>query len=151
MSILVLCDNGCTVTFKKQTVQVNKERKTVLKGYREPSIKLWRFPKDETIPPAVQNVTQRNNASLPEGKMSDTLNFLHRSMGIPTKIPLLNAIRKNNPSTRPFFTENNIAKFLPNSIPQRWGIIIEHGITLNLLNIQHSKPRKVGTSTSTHP
>ena len=121
MSILVLCDNGCTVTFKKQTVQVNKERKTVLKGYREPAIKLWRFPQDETTPPEVPNVTQRNNSSLPEGKMSDTLNFLHRSMGIPTKIPLLKSIRKNNPSTRPFFTENNIAKFLPNSIPTTMG------------------------------
>ena len=49
--------------------------------------------------------------------MSNTLKFLHRSMGSPTKTTLLNAIRKNNLSTWPFFTESNISKFLPNSIP----------------------------------
>ena len=53
--------------------------------------------------------------------MSDTLNFLHRSMGSPKKTTILNAIRKNNLSTWPFFTENNIAKFLPDSIPTELG------------------------------
>ena len=57
MSIPVLCDNGCTVKFTKQTVQVNKDRKIVLTGYREPATKLWRFPQDETIPPVVPQVT----------------------------------------------------------------------------------------------
>ena len=33
VSIPVLCENGCTFTFTKQTVQVNKEGKTVLTGY----------------------------------------------------------------------------------------------------------------------
>ena len=42
-------------------------------------------------------------------------------MGIPTKTPLLNSIRKNNLSTWPFFTESNIAKFIPNSIPTTLG------------------------------
>ena len=103
-SIPVLCNNGYTVTLTKQTVQVNKYNKTVLTGYREPATKLWRFPQDETIPPAVQQATQRINAILPEETMSDTLNFLHRSMGSPTKTTLLNSIRKNNLSTWPLFT-----------------------------------------------
>ena len=34
MSTPVLCDNGYTVTFTKQNVQVNKDGKTVLIGYR---------------------------------------------------------------------------------------------------------------------
>ena len=92
MSIPVLCDNGCTVTFTKRTVQVHKDRKTLLTGYREPATKLWRFPQDKTSPPAVPQVTQRINAILPEGTMSDTLNFLHRIMGSPTKTTLLNAM-----------------------------------------------------------
>ena len=83
MSIQVLRDNGCTVTFTKRTVQVNKYGKTVLKGYREPATKLWRFPQDETSPPAIPRVTQRINAILQEGTMSDTFKFLHRRMGIP--------------------------------------------------------------------
>ena len=37
------------------------------------------------------------------------------------KTTLLNAIRKNNISTCPFFTESKIAKFLPNSIPTMLG------------------------------
>ena len=57
MSIPVLRDNGRTVKFKKRTVQVHKEGKTVLTGYREPATKLWRFPQDETSPPEVQRVT----------------------------------------------------------------------------------------------
>ena len=105
MSIPVLYNTGYAVTFTKQTVHVKKYGKTVLTGYREPSTKLWMFPPDETIPPAVQQVTQRINAILPEGTMSDTLNFLHRSMGSPTKTTILNAIRKNNLSTWPFFTK----------------------------------------------
>ena len=53
--------------------------------------------------------------------MSNTLNFLHRSMGSPTKTTLLKTTRKNNLSTWPFFTESNIAKFLPNSITTTLG------------------------------
>ena len=54
MSIPVLCYDGCTVTLTKEAVQLNKDRKTVLTGYREAATKLWRFPQDETIPPSVQ-------------------------------------------------------------------------------------------------
>ena len=53
--------------------------------------------------------------------MSDTFNFLHQSMGSPTKNTLLNATPKNNLSTWPLFTENNISKFLPDSIPKALG------------------------------
>ena len=104
-SIPLLCDNRCIVTFKEQNVHVNKDGKTVLTGCREPSTKLWRFPQDETIPPSVQQVTQQINTILPWGEMSDTLNFLHRSMGSPTNTTILNAIIKNYFSTWYFFTE----------------------------------------------
>ena len=53
--------------------------------------------------------------------MSDTLNFLHRSMGIPTKTTLLNSKRKNNITTWTLFTESNIAKFLLDSITTTLG------------------------------
>ena len=42
-------------------------------------------------------------------------------MRSPTNTSLLNAIRKNNLSMWPFFTESNIAKFLPNSITTTLG------------------------------
>ena len=45
MYIPVLCENRYTVTFTKQTVQVKKNGKTVLTGYREPATKLWSFHK----------------------------------------------------------------------------------------------------------
>ena len=44
ISTPVLCDNGCTFTFTKRSVQVHKNGKTVLTDYREPATKLWRFP-----------------------------------------------------------------------------------------------------------
>ena len=53
--------------------------------------------------------------------MSDTLNSLHRSIGSPTNTTLLNTIRINNISTWAFFTENNIVKFLTDSIPTALG------------------------------
>ena len=121
MYIPVICDNVCTVKFTKRTVQVHKDGKIVLTGYIELATKLWRFPQDETSPPSVPRVTQRINATLPEEIMHDTLNFLHRSMVSPTKTTLLNVIIKNNLSTWPFFTEINIVKFLPNSIPTTMG------------------------------
>ena len=96
-------------------------RKKILTGYREPSTKLWRFPHAENTPPLGQQVEPRINEVLPDGTMRYTLNFLHRSMGSPTKNTLLNAIRKNNLSTWPLFTEKNIAKFLPDSITTELG------------------------------
>ena len=151
MSIPVLCYIGCTVMFTKHTVQINKDRKKLLTGYREPATKLWRFPQDETIPPAVPQVTQQINAIIPEVTMSDTLNFLHKNMESPTNTMLLNVIKKNNLSTWPFSHKTTLPSFYQIQYPQRWGINIEHGRTLNLLNNQYSKPRKMGTSTSTHP
>ena len=121
MSIPVLCDNRCTVSFTKQSVHVNKEGKKILTGYREPATKLWRFPQAANTPPPGQQVEPRINALLPDGTMSDILNLLHQSMGSPTKTTLLNAIRNNNISTWPFFTENNITKLLPDSIPTALG------------------------------
>ena len=44
VSIPVLCDNRCEVTLTKQNVQVSKEGRTILTGYREPDTKLWRSP-----------------------------------------------------------------------------------------------------------
>ena len=40
MSIPVLCDNGFTGIFTKHSVHVNKDRKQILTGYREPANKL---------------------------------------------------------------------------------------------------------------
>ena len=99
MSIPVLCDNGCTVTFTKQSVHVNKYGKKILTGYSEPATKLWRFPQAAKTPPSEQQVELGINALIPEGTTSDTLNFLHPSMCSPTKTILLTAIRNNNPST----------------------------------------------------
>ena len=121
MSIPVLCDNRCKFKFTKRTVQVHKEGQTVLIGYREPATKLWSFPQDETTPIAVPWVTQQISAILPEGTMSDTLNFLHRIIESPTNTTLQNAIRKNIFSTWPSFIESNISKFLPNSISTTLG------------------------------
>ena len=99
-----------------------KERlKTILTGYREPATKLWRFPHSENTPPSGQQVEPRINAILPDGTMRDTLNSLHQSMVSPTNNTLLSAIWKNNLSTWPFFTENNIAKFLLDSVPTSLG------------------------------
>ena len=121
MSIPVLCDNRCKFTFTKQSMHVNKDGKTILTGYREPATKLWRFPKAENTPPSGQQVEPQINIILLDGTMSDTLNFLYLIMVSPRKTTLLNAIQKNNHSTWPFFTENNIANFLPDSIPTALG------------------------------
>ena len=121
MSIPVLWDNGYTVTFTKHSVPVNKDRKKILTGYREPATKLWRFPQSANTPPSGQNIKPRINALLPDETMSDTLNFLHQRIGGQTKTTLLNAIRNNNLSTWPLFPENNIAKLLPDSIPTALG------------------------------
>ena len=88
MSTPVLCDNGWTVKFTKQSVHV-KEYEKILIGYKEPATKLWRFPHAENTPPSVQQVETWINAILPDGTMTDTLNFLHWSMGSTTKNILL--------------------------------------------------------------
>ena len=121
MSIPLLCDNVCTFTFTKQSVHENKDRNTILTGYRESATKLWILPNDENTPPSVQQVEPRINAILPDGTMMYTLNFLHQSISSPTKNTLLNAIKNINVYTWPFFIDNNITKFLPDSIPTLLG------------------------------
>ena len=101
MPIPVICDNGYTFTFTKQSVHVNKEGETILTGYRESVIKLWSFQQAEKTPPSGQQVELQINTIIPDGTMSDNLNFLHRSMGSPTKTTVLNAIQNNNLIMRP--------------------------------------------------
>ena len=104
MSTPVMCNNGCIVTFTKHSMHVNKDGKTILTCYQEPATKLWRFPQAENTPLSGQQVEPRINDILPYGNMSYTLNFLHQSMGTPTKNTLLNAIPKSNLSMWSFFT-----------------------------------------------
>ena len=127
VSIPMLCDNGCEVTFTKQHKQVSKGSQTILTGYRERATKLWRFPNASKPQSFMPNKEPQINAVLPDGTMKDTLTFLHRYMGSPTIRTLLKAIGNNNLSTWPFTTESNFRKFLTHSIPQHWVIKIELG------------------------
>ena len=140
MSISVLCDNRCTVTFKKKIAC--KYRRGILKGYREPTTKLWRFPHAGNTQQSGQQVEPQINAILPDGTMSDTLNFLHRSMGSPSNNTLLNAIRKNNLYMWPFFTEKKFPSFYQIQYPLHWGTKNKHGNTHILLKNQQKKTGK---------
>ena len=149
ISISVLCDNGCTVIFTKQSVHVNKDRKTILTGYREPFTKLWIFPHAENTPPAGQQVEPRINEILPDRTMSDTLNFLHRSMGSPTKNTLLNTIQKIICLRGHYSLRTTSPSFYQIQYPQHWGTKIGHRKTHIIINNQCTKHRKISTSTST--
>ena len=107
LSVAVLCDAGCTVTFSADDVIVNKERAKVLEGWRDPINRLWRVPLTPTAhTPAKSrnrnyyNILQDNNPPQAANAMYDCaterqlVQFYHATCFSPTKSTWINAIKK---------------------------------------------------------
>jgi hypothetical protein len=110
LSVVQLCGEGYTVTFKQDTVTIcNSGSSQILSGPRDVSTGLWRINLKQTnnhIPePIANNVyALRNTGSL--------VHYLHKALFSPTKSAMLQAVKDGHLITWPGLTEDAINKHL---------------------------------------
>ena len=106
VSIGKLCDASCIATFDKEKVEVQLHNKTVLKGQRDTTTGLWRFPlsTQETC----HNAYQKH-------KHADLVTYLHAAAGSPAKSIWINAIKQGFFHSWPGLTVELVNKHLPDT------------------------------------
>jgi hypothetical protein len=111
LSIGVLCDAGCTVTFAQTSVKIYYHNDLVLEGTRIPP-GLW----TTTITP-----TPEANASFSAPLKATALQHLHASLFSPATQTWTKAILNNHFTTWPTFTIQEVRKYLPKSTATAMG------------------------------
>jgi hypothetical protein len=110
LSVGQLCNEGYTVTFRIESVTIyNSQGIQILRGARDLDTGLWRInlrkkhqqPQKEVA----NNVYELRNTGV-------LVNYLHKSMFIPTKSALLQAVKNGHLITWPGLTEQAINKHL---------------------------------------
>jgi hypothetical protein len=111
LSIGVLCNAGCSVTFEKHVVRVSYNDETVLEGTRIPP-GLW----STTIATPLQA-----NASFSAPRKVVAIQHLHASLFSPATQTWTKVIENNHFSTWPMFTAQEVRKYLPKSVATAMG------------------------------
>jgi hypothetical protein len=111
LSIGVLCDSGCTVTFTQGNVQVRYNNRIVLEGTRIPP-GLWSI--EITAPPQA-------NATYSAPLKATALQHIHASLFSPATQTWIKAVKNQHFHTWPQFTPQEISKLLPKSIATTLG------------------------------
>jgi hypothetical protein len=124
VSIKILCDAGCKVTYDEKTCRVTYDHKLVWIGHREPSTGLWVLPLSpdqgtDTITPLKADAATNhvaNNAYTMTSKES-LIKYLHQCLFSPPKRTLIKAIQNNQFTTWPGLTAKAVQQYLPDSLP----------------------------------
>jgi hypothetical protein len=111
LSVGVLCDAGCTVTFDTTSVKILYNNEIVLEGSRVPP-GLWTT---HLQPPLQANATY--SAPL----KATALQHLHASLFCPTTQTWIKAIKNKHFTSWPPFTAREVRKHLPKSIATTLG------------------------------
>jgi hypothetical protein len=110
LSVGKLCDEGCIVTLKQDTVIIcNSESSKLLSGPRDVTTGLWRINLKQTnkhiTGPIANSVYElRNTGSL--------VHYLHKALFSPTKAAMLQEVKDGHLITWPGLTEDAIKKHL---------------------------------------
>ena len=126
ISIKVLCDAGCKVSYDEDKCKVYFKNKLVWHGGREPTTQLWvlplcpkqaDLPKIHDIVQAEAQLHYANNAYVTTSKAA-LIRYLHQALFSPTKATLLQAIQNNQLPTWPGLTADAVREYLPDTAPQ---------------------------------
>ena len=109
ISIAKLCDNDCIATFTKKDVTITKNNKSIWKGQRDNTTKLWMLP----LPPEHHQV---NNVHTMDTVLQQ-IQYLHACAGYPTKTTWLQAIKNGYFATWPIITYKTVQKYLTEPEP----------------------------------
>ena len=119
VSIKVLCDAGCTVTYHGNHCFVKRDGRVIWMGHREPTTGLWVLPlRGDAKPPrspAGAPMESANNVYQMTSKEA-LVKFLHQCLFSPPKLTLLKALENNQLPTWPL-TKSAVAKYLPDHSP----------------------------------
>jgi hypothetical protein len=110
LSVGQLCNEGCIVTFRRDTVIIcNSDNATLLSGPRDETTGLWRINLKQTnkhIPdPIANNVYELRNTG-------HLVHYSHKALFIPTKAAMLQAVKDGHLITWPGLTEDALNKHL---------------------------------------
>jgi hypothetical protein len=111
LSVVLLCDAGCTVTFEQTSVKIRYEGNIVLEGMRVPP-GLWTM----NIPTPAQE-----NATFSAPLKATALWHLHASLFSLATQTWTQAILNNHFATWPQFTVQEVRKHLPKSVATSMG------------------------------
>ena len=112
ISIGQLCDDGCTATFNRESLQVKKNEKLILQGFRNYQDGLWDIPMP-IPPPKTINLNARIRKNTAVHKLA---NYLHACAGSPALTTFQAAIKKGNFLTWPNIENINFHKYIPNQV-----------------------------------
>jgi hypothetical protein len=132
LSIGVLCDAGCTVTFDTTSVKIQYNNEIVLEGSRVPP-GLWTT---DLQTPLQANAT--NSAPL----KATALQHLHASLFSPTTQTWIKAINNSHFTSWPPFTAREVRKHLPKSIATTLGHLDQQRKNLRSTKWKH-KPKPI--------
>jgi hypothetical protein len=120
ISIKVLCDAGCKITYDGDHCDVAYRNKTIWTGVREPSTGLWVLPLN---PDATRKLT---TSTTPPRQMANNVyqmtlkealvRFLHQCLFLPPKQTLIKALDNGQLPTWPL-TKEAVVKHLPDHSP----------------------------------
>jgi hypothetical protein len=110
LSVGQLCNEGYIVTFKNASVTVcNSQEFQILSGPRDLDTGLWRINLRQDNQQVHQSVSNNVYELRNKGAL---VHYLHKSLSIPTKSALLQAVKNGHLVTWPGLTEDAIHKHL---------------------------------------
>lgn len=121
LSVVKLCDAGCTVAFENDQCTIKYNNKIVLRGFKCPRTRLWLVPLNDNtkkhqipIKASPRRYHNINNAYVFTSQ-EDTIKYLHQCFFSPTKATLLKSINNNQLLGVPGLTKESVTKHLPPS------------------------------------
>jgi hypothetical protein len=83
ISVGQLCNSGFDVTFTRENVEVNKNRKSVMSGVRDQKSRFWRVALQETPQSNYKNAWKHAHDT---SNFKELINYLHATAFSPVKI-----------------------------------------------------------------
>jgi hypothetical protein len=127
LSIPVLADHGCTMSFTKDAVIVTLQDNIILQGYRNHAMGMWTVPlvpnphstplANHAIQPTHESpLFQAANSAYHMKNKKELAMFYHAAAGYPIPSTWIKAIQAGNYTTWPALTADLISRNLPASI-----------------------------------
>ena len=141
-----LCDDDCVVILCKQSIDVLKNNKSILRGTRNLKDGLW----DISIPNKNKEQHLRANVILPHQSNSVLIHFYHGCCFSPVKSTWLRAIKNGNFVTWPGLTYDMVSKYYPDTSATAKGHLNQERQNLRSTSTPHIIPPSTTNENQTH-
>jgi hypothetical protein len=114
LSVVQMCDSGCSVTFTATEVIFANGESTILTGLRDKDSSLWRAPLEPNIPLEIGREHSAHNV-YEQKSIQATITYLHACCFSPVTDTWLKAIQNGHFATWQSVTVENVRKYLSKS------------------------------------